>query len=116
MATWESSTLKDTKQPQSWIITPLTQLQRLHTQVFLISNDRLSLSLTVFIRTQHSTLTSSLLELILFSCSLNGATPQWEILEQLSCYFLNDATVELNGFAQDAVYYSKEKHSAVPRC
>lgn len=53
----------------------------------------------------------------MLSCTLNGATPQWEILEHLpSCYFLNDATFKWNGFAQDAVYYTEEKPSAVFYC
>lgn len=53
----------------------------------------------------------------MFPCTLNGATPQWEILEHLpSCYFLNDATFKWNGFAQDAVYYTQEKQSAVLYC
>lgn len=52
MATWESSTLttlKDTKQPLSRIITPLTQLQRLHTQVFLILNVLVCRSLSLYV-------------------------------------------------------------------
>lgn len=48
---------------------------------------------------------------------LNGATPQWEIVELLpSCYFFNDATVKLNDSAQDAKCFTQEENSAVLYC
>lgn len=56
----------------------------------------------------------TLLGLILSSCTVNEATPQWEISEQLSRW--SDATVPLNGFAQDAAHYTEEKLSAAHYC
>lgn len=60
--------------------------------------------------------TSSRPEFLFFSYTLNGSKPLWEISEQLLFdYNVNDATVMLKGFTQDAVYCTEEEKK-IPLC